>query len=498
MINSSIFLNTENSGVYDPTLLPLTINQTSSALNIQNINYERPLPPLRVTSESNLIIKNSNDQYVCCICGISFSNNDEMNNHLLSHNITYNAQSNSYLNPQSNIQLNNLLNPQLNALFNNCQLNSESNSLQISTVKQTFDCKVCGYPLRTVNVYENNMNILINHTDQNLDKTIDMKVCDNCGKEYPINNQIFKFDTIPNNLIKNEKQNIIFERYFCQLCDKSYKHNRDLRKHEKMVHGLKISQLSKIKRKKNKNEENEINSEKKSDSIKCIEKPINSNTKFVCEKCTKSFRGPFELRRHVMTVHDNNKPFKCPTCGKYFRDAYEIKRHNSSTHRNTFSLEYLDDDIASNVTNYSINCVSQATFTGIEENSTTFLNENNLMVPKLINTEFYCGICDKNFRGPNEFKRHYSVVHEKKYRYKCVHCGKLWRDQYDLKRHCKRSHFLDQDIDKAFIRQCLLENHHIVSKSSISPNLRNKKSNKSQQFNDTNTFVQNNCDQVKN
>ena len=91
---------------------------------------------------------------------------------------------------------------------------------------------------------------------------------------------------------------------------------------------------------------------------------------------------------------------------------------------------------------------------------------NNVQHPIPNTREYYCGICNKNFRGANEFKRHYSIVHEKKYRYKCIHCGKLWRDQYDLKRHCRRGHFYGRDIDKAFIRQCLLDRNTNNNNSS--------------------------------
>ncbi|KII66210.1 Zinc finger protein 594 [Thelohanellus kitauei] len=246
------------------------------------------------------------------------------------------------------------------------------------------------------------------------------------------------------------------KRHFCEHCDKSYKHNRDLRKHQRTHHGMTDV-----------NPQNTYQNFNNNQGTSGQDPPPPAN-KMTCDICSKNFRGPFELRRHVLTVHENKRPYKCTHCTKYFRDAYELKRHSVSHQR-----VHLQNMATPRLPNEAVcaDMMRQHTAEGQVDSTgrpgminnagvsrDVYSNQQGQVYPNQnSNVDYYCSACEKNFRGSNEFKRHYTVVHEKKYRYKCIHCGKLWRDQYDLKRHCRRSHFIDQEIDRAFIRKCLLE-----------------------------------------
>lgn len=325
-------------------------------------------------------------------------------------------------------------------------------------------CPGCGHQLRKVGAYDSDYPSMSNtHEEEqsiNLTQSSNiLMICDHCCKEFTL---ALAPDTSHSGISDTPK------RHFCDHCEKSYKHNRDLRKHMRTHHGIENSTHS-------------LGSSYTSTSGQSAsfqQETPTSNPKMVCNQCKKMFRGPFELRRHIHTVHENKRPYKCPECSKLFRDAYELKRHSASHQRVHFhavvnsgvppegssSLEMLRLQNA-----HQGDASAQMLSVGQLPSGGVLRDVYSMQTGTPINhpppgVDYYCSTCEKNFRGANEFKRHYSVVHEKKYRYKCIHCGKLWRDQYDLKRHCRRSHFVDRDIDRGFIRQCLLDNN---SESSV-------------------------------
>ncbi|ODV74694.1 uncharacterized protein CYBJADRAFT_136505 [Cyberlindnera jadinii NRRL Y-1542] len=53
---------------------------------------------------------------------------------------------------------------------------------------------------------------------------------------------------------------------------------------------------------------------------------------FVCSYCMRRFKRQEHLKRHVRSLHTNEKPFDCTLCGKKFSRsdnlAQHIKTHN--------------------------------------------------------------------------------------------------------------------------------------------------------------------------
>lgn len=322
-------------------------------------------------------------------------------------------------------------------------------------------CPSCKYLLRKVTTFENGYPINEGVEDENSmnisqPPTVFM-ICDSCGKEFTLG--------VAHDTSQTSTGTEPAKRHFCDHCDKSYKHNRDLRKHLRTHHGVESNPPE--------NYSPTQFSTTQATGQQTQTEPQTVPSKLTCDLCKKMFRGPFELRRHIHTVHENKRPYKCSHCSKLFRDAYELKRHSVSHQRlhyqNMASSRPPADAISPADVFRLQNLESHGDISGGQVGGDQVIGANVIRDVYTTqggqvfhaavnpNADLYCTTCEKNFRGSNEFKRHYSVVHEKKYRYKCIHCGKLWRDQYDLKRHCRRSHFVDKEIDRAFIRKCLLD-----------------------------------------
>ncbi|KAF1745429.1 hypothetical protein MXB_4080 [Myxobolus squamalis] len=351
---------------------------------------------------------------------------------------------------------------------------SLSSMVDTSTMHPSLNtCPGCGHQLRKVGAFEPQFSISgPSDDDPNLNMAQTgsiLMVCDNCSKE-------FTLGLAPDNSNQPTCSNEA-KRHFCDHCEKSYKHNRDLRKHLRTHHGVDVNPNSSI-------QSSCFNTSGTSIQNNFQQEPATHPSKMVCHQCKKMFRGPFELRRHIHTVHENKRPYKCPECSKLFRDAYELKRHSASHQRLHYQsisshpsggdstgmdmLRIQNTDNPNDIVNSSQN-VGQLVSGGMVRDVYS-VQSGGGFTHQTTPSDYYCNTCEKNFRGANEFKRHYSVVHEKKYRYKCIHCGKLWRDQYDLKRHCRRSHFVDRDIDRNFIRQCLLDNNSESNVAVQNPN----------------------------
>eukprot|EP00475_Leptophrys_vorax_P029469 TRINITY_DN4331_c0_g1_i1.p1 TRINITY_DN4331_c0_g1~~TRINITY_DN4331_c0_g1_i1.p1 ORF type:complete len:387 (-),score=38.05 TRINITY_DN4331_c0_g1_i1:137-1198(-) len=48
---------------------------------------------------------------------------------------------------------------------------------------------------------------------------------------------------------------------------------------------------------------------------------------YQCDQCERSFSVQSNLRRHIRTVHSDNRPFVCQVCGKTFNQNCNLKRH---------------------------------------------------------------------------------------------------------------------------------------------------------------------------
>ena len=140
----------------------------------------------------------------------------------------------------------------------------------------------------------------------------------------------------------------------------------------------------------------------------------NTDKKILCKICNKLFSSIRSLKKHIKTIHDNNRPFECdyPNCGKKFEDISKLSAH-------------------------------KRTHTGVKP--------------------FVCEICHKSFNEKGNLKTHLKF-HSKIRPFKCPQCIKSYKSNNHLKEHIKNEHcmiknFCCQFCDKKFGRISSLKTH---------------------------------------
>ena len=78
------------------------------------------------------------------------------------------------------------------------------------------------------------------------------------------------------------------KRFQCDICDKKFKRQWDLKQHKTLPHA------------------------------------------FECNGCDKKFAIKIQLKNHILIVHEGKKPYQCLRCNKKFYKEKFLKRHNSA------------------------------------------------------------------------------------------------------------------------------------------------------------------------
>ncbi|XP_057711466.1 zinc finger protein 30-like [Corythoichthys intestinalis] len=124
-----------------------------------------------------------------------------------------------------------------------------------------------------------------------------------------------------------------------------------------------------------------------------------------CPVCGRSFLRASAMRRHQETHSENRElKYKCAHCDKGFRDPYDMKRHIMRIHERDNSID--DDEAAA------------------ESDSPETSDDRN------------CALCGKFFARQVDMERH-MTSHSEERPYKCSFCEKSFKDPYILKRHQK-------------------------------------------------------------
>jgi hypothetical protein len=53
---------------------------------------------------------------------------------------------------------------------------------------------------------------------------------------------------------------------------------------------------------------------------------------FTCDRCGRALASKYDLRMHIMALHENNRPHKCPDCDQRFVTPDLMLRHRHSKH----------------------------------------------------------------------------------------------------------------------------------------------------------------------
>ncbi|XP_063698721.1 zinc finger protein 91-like [Culicoides brevitarsis] len=142
-------------------------------------------------------------------------------------------------------------------------------------------------------------------------------------------------------------------RFFCDLCDKSYRKKRDLKDHIEIIHlGIQIHTCSEcnesfkfrsgltlhIKRKHTLLDHvcDECGKRFFNKSILEYHRHSHSDVRDVrCTDCGKMCKSERHLKLHQKDMH-SNKQYPCPTCGKIFTTSKNLSAHKDSHRPNTY------------------------------------------------------------------------------------------------------------------------------------------------------------------
>ena len=127
---------------------------------------------------------------------------------------------------------------------------------------------------------------------------------------------------------------------------------------------------------------------------------------FKCEICDTSFKGAFELKPHIESVHGLKVAFRCGNCDITFDTGASLTNHIKTVHEEKNSDKWLKDQI------------------GKEKKEIKSLK---------------CLLCDKTFSKSHHLKVHTESVHEG-IKVICPICGIATSSKDGLKKHHRTVH----------------------------------------------------------
>ena len=159
----------------------------------------------------------------------------------------------------------------------------------------------------------------------------------------------------------------------------------------------------------------------------------------VCSICSKSFRIPSLLKKHMVT-HSTERPYSCTVCKKTFPRMDTLTWHERMLHTDNHPV-----------------CKKTFSLKGTLKRHETMHNGN---------LPFVCSVCGKGFAS----KAHL-IIHERSHNgqrpFICTVCGRAFMENNSLKTHVKLLHggekpFACSVCERSFIRKCDLNRHSIT------------------------------------
>lgn len=236
-----------------------------------------------------------------------------------------------------------------------------------------------------VNMMEENLEYDFVDPDYEMNSSDSIFQCKYCQKIYKNNS----------NLVRHEKLHSGIRPFACKFCDKSFTIQSQLRGHEKRHTGdlpYNCKKCNKQFLRPSVVNQHEKICPGKVDKIfkkSCI---MDDEKQFSCTYCPKKFISMTSLQMHEI-IHTGEKPFGCKFCDKKFNQKGNAKTHEALHYEN-----------------------------------------------KGIEGEFSCRFCKENFHYHHVMIRHLKI-HTNGKPFDCAYCGKLWAKKSRLEPHeksCKR------------------------------------------------------------
>ena len=247
----------------------------------------------------------------------------------------------------------------------------------------------------------------------------------------------------------------------CQLCEKSFIFEKDLKRHNRIVHTA-VSQTCEVCNKTYK-------SKYVFDKHMATHKEGYVQPMFTCQLCPRSFTTKFMLAHHIKSEHLGiKKTYLCPTCGKSFSQIRSYRQHANvhagirpfqcETCGKSFTYEkslkehrYMHD----NLRRFACKTCGKA----FRQYTCLIIHQKTHKDTK----DHICSSCGKGFTQKQSLIRH-ERIHTGDKPYTCAICRKAFSDYAVIRKHMMMCHKKDRDCWKDEIITDVrrpLSNHYI-------------------------------------
>lgn len=233
------------------------------------------------------------------------------------------------------------------------------------------------------------------------------------------------------------KQHIKLEhdacKFKCRYCDHIASSAQNKLNHEKRIHlNLDCKLCRKL-----------FDSEQEKDLHVCEQ----TQERYKCDKCEKSYKAKGELRNHMLVVHEGLR-YPCPHCQDVLSSVQALRRHERSFHMKG-AREHVCD-------------ICSEAFTHKETLKKHILTHDSVM------RSDPCPFCGKVLRSKDVLRQHIKTLHEKKFSIVCEDCGQKFANKHRLEIHKEMVHLkgkvlVCQTCGKECLGKRRLHNH-ITSK----------------------------------
>ena len=228
----------------------------------------------------------------------------------------------------------------------------------------------------------------------------------------------------------------------CNLCDKSFIFEKDLKRHNRIVHTA-VSQTCQVCNKTYK-------SKYVFDKHMATHKEGYVQPMFTCQLCPRSFTTKFMLAHHIKSEHLGlKKTYLCPTCGKSFSQIRSYRQHANvhagirpfqcETCGKSFTYEkslkehrYMHD----NLRRFACKTCGKA----FRQYTCLIIHQKTHKDTK----DHICSSCGKGFTQKQSLIRH-ERIHTGDKPYTCSICRKAFSDYAVIRKHMMMCHKKDRD-----------------------------------------------------
>ena len=195
-------------------------------------------------------------------------------------------------------------------------------------------------------------------------------------------------------------------KWKCNICGKNFSQQGALITHTKIHTGFKVECTDCDKKFRN-------NGDMKDHYARHHD--LNPVKKHECSHCDKKFIKKGELTSHTRS-HTGEKPFKCNNCELSFSGASNLRTHEiaycvASTKELQFTCHLCPSKFNAKI------------------KLQTHINNHKAQKSHI------CNICNFSTKLKHNLDKHLKAVHLKDTQFDCPSCGKVFYDQYDMKKH---------------------------------------------------------------